>query len=62
MAKPCGQGLRAEASSLAFRHERGVGRGSELKLGAWQWQQQLEQKNTDFDDFSILFLKIQKSR
>ena len=42
--KPCGQGLKAEAWSLAFRHERGVGRGSELKLGAWQWQQQLEQK------------------
>ena len=62
VAKPCGQGLRAEVWSLAFRHERGVGRGSELKLGAWQWQQQLEQENTDFNDFSIFFLENQKSR
>ena len=23
----------------------------ELKLGAWQWQQRLEQKNADFADF-----------
>ena len=34
----------------------------ELKLGAWQWQQRVEQKNADFADFSNFFLGIQTSR
>ena len=36
-----------------------VARGGELKPGAWQWQQRLEQKNVSFVEF---FLGIQKSR